>query len=98
MVLETNTVPTWRRPILQEWAKITRLAQALNKYFLTVGRPIPQLRAIFLSLRPLANFKRNTSFILRMDNLFVGISIPLNIEKDQDAGLVILRRTHLPEN
>lgn len=64
----------------------------------TVGRPIPQLRAIFLSLRPLANFKRNTSFILRMDNLFVGISIPLNIEKDQDAGLVILRRTHLPEN
>jgi len=32
-----------------------------------------------------------------MDNLFAGISIPLNIEKDQDAGLVILRRSHLPK-
>jgi hypothetical protein len=31
-----------------------------------------------------------------MDNLFAGISIPLNIEKDQDAELVILRRLHLP--
>jgi len=31
-----------------------------------------------------------------MVNLFAGISIPLNIEKDQDAELVILRRLHLP--
>jgi len=33
-----------------------------------------------------------------MDNLFAGITILLNTEKNQDALLVILRRPQLPEN
>ena len=46
---------------------------ARRRYSLTVGRLTPQLAAIRRLLIPAAHLSRNTSLILRIDNLFAGI-------------------------
>src|SRR3972149_10251985 len=55
-----------------------------RRYSPTVLRAIEQLRAIWRSESPQANLSRKTSWILRMDNLPVGIlGLPRVVGKDQ---------------
>src|SRR5690606_19247836 len=64
---------SFQSSVVQIGGQLRPAPWARRRYSPTVGRPTPQLVAIWRLLMSLPHLRRRTSLILRMDNLFAGI-------------------------